>query len=99
MPRLPADYGFVGPAAPLAPLPVLDLLDRALDMGGLLDAEEWFTWAPVAAPVELPAKVQARPQARAIVLPLPKHYPLPIVAVEKDMPIIKPIANVTIRHL
>ncbi|KAJ3359616.1 hypothetical protein GGF32_009172 [Allomyces javanicus] len=59
MPRLPADYEFVGPVAPLALHPELDLADAVIDMGGLLDAEEWFTWAPVAAPAGLPAKVRS----------------------------------------
>ncbi|KNE55880.1 hypothetical protein AMAG_01747 [Allomyces macrogynus ATCC 38327] len=93
MSRLPADYEFVGPVAPLASLPELDLVDAAIDMGGLLDVEEWFTWAPVPAPVGLSAKVQVRQQARARVLPLPKHYPRPAVVYVE--PIIKLIPSVT----
>ncbi|KAJ3363721.1 hypothetical protein GGF32_003758 [Allomyces javanicus] len=92
-PRLPADYECVGPMAPLVLHPEPGLVDTAIDMGGLLDAEEWFTWAPVAAPAGLPAKVRVRLLARAFGLPLPKHYPLPVVAVIADATIIKSIAE------
>ncbi|KAJ3363687.1 hypothetical protein GGF32_003723 [Allomyces javanicus] len=88
MPRLPAEDEFVGPVAPLALQPKLDLVDAAIDMGGLLDTEEWFTWALVAAPAGLPAKVHVQPQARARVLPLLMHYPLPAAATVANAPVI-----------